>query len=439
MERREFIGAGVAGAAMLGAAALSQEGGAVKEVKVALIGCGVQGRVLMSAMLKIPGVKFVAVCDIWAYSQRYASRSLMKFGHEVKVYDDYQKLLENEDEVEACVIATPDVWHAPITVAALKAGKQVYCEKNMSNTIEGARQMVQAMKETGQLLQIGHQRRSNPRYLAAKALHEEHGIFGRLMYSNAQWNRGVTEPNTWPSKYEMTAEELAKWGYESMEAFRNWRWFKKHGGGPICDLGAHQIDIFNWFFGCNPSSVLASGGKDFYEEFEWYDNIMTIYEFPTEAGMARAFYQVLTTTSSLGFLERFMGTEATLAISELPRWNQFYREISIPEPPDWTKHKEAGLLVKPGEDAEADATNKDAAVDARLAASPAPEKWDIPVKLEKPLHQPHLENFFGAVRGENELTCPGDVAFPTAVTVLKVNEAVETGRKLELTDADFTA
>lgn len=436
MERREFIGTGTAGvaagAALLGGAlaARAQETPSEDDVNVALIGCGSQGRVLLNSMLKIPGVKFKAVCDIWPYRQTYASRYLGKFGHKVEVYSDYRELLEKEKDIDAVVCASPDVFHAPITVAALEAGKAVYCEKNMSNTIEGAREMVKAMKSTGKLCQIGHQRRSNPRYLHAMKLHQEENIFGRLMFANAQWNRGVSEPNTIKEKYHMPVEDLKKWGFNSMHELLNWRWFKKHGGGPICDLGAHQIDILNWFFGSNPVSVFASGGKDFYEEYEWEDNAMAIYEYNTDKGMARAFYQVLTTTSSLGFLERFMGTEATLAISEIPRWNHLYREVTAP---DWDGLKAKGLLAKEGDEGPEAA---DTSVDVRM--SPAPEKWDIPVSNEKPLHMYHLENFFSAVRDGTPLNCPADVAFPTAVTVLKVNEAIAAKKRLELNEEDFT-
>lgn len=436
IERREFLGSSTAGiaasAAILGGslAARAEDKPSEDDVNVALVGCGAQGRVLLNSMLKIPGVKFTAICDIWDYRQKYASRYLGKFGHDVSVYEDYRVMLEKEKNIDAVVCASPDVFHAPITVAALEAGKAVYCEKNMSNTIEGARQMVEAMQRTGKLCQIGHQRRSNPRYLHAMKLHKEHDIFGRLMFSNAQWNRGVSEPNTIKEKYHMSPEALKKWGFSSMHEFLNWRWFKKFGGGPICDLGAHQIDIFNWFFGSAPTSVVASGGKDYYEDYEWEDNVMAIYEFDTPEGIARAFYQVLTTTSSLGFLERFMGTEATLAISEIPRWNNIYREYNAP---DWDDLKTQGLLVKEGED---DAGAADTKVDVRM--SPAPEKWDIPTPDDdKPLHMYHLENFFSAVRDGTPLNCPADVAFPTAVAVLKVNEAVETQQRIELGPDDY--
>jgi predicted dehydrogenase len=93
---------------------------------------------------------------------------LKAYGVEARAYENYEDLLDKEKDLQAAIVATPDFWHAPITNACLKAGLHVYCEKMMSNTIEGARSMVQTMRETGKLLQIGHQRRSNPRYLFAK-------------------------------------------------------------------------------------------------------------------------------------------------------------------------------------------------------------------------------------------------------------------------------
>jgi len=95
--------------------------------------------------------------------------------------------------------------------------------------------------------------------------------------------------------------------------------------------------------------------------------------------------------------------------------------------------KTKGLLAKEGDEGN---VAGDAKVDVRM--SPAPEKWDIPVSNDKPLHMYHLENFFAAIRSGTPLNCPADIAFPTAVTVLKVNEAVAQQKRLELTDEDFT-
>ena len=220
----------------------------------------------------------------------------------------------------------------PSPTPASRPGLHVYCEKMMSNTIEGARSMVQTMRETGKLLQIGHQRRSNPRYLFAKnRLLDDAKLCGRLTAANAQWNRAVAEDFGWPKNSEMTPEQLAKYGFTDMHQFRNWRWFKGLGGGPLSDLGAHQIDIFNWWFGVTPKSVMASGGLDYYSNHEWYDNAMVIYEYPLPAGVARAFYQVQTTTSAGGgYFEMFMGDEGTIKMSEDPAITAIYREARAP-------------------------------------------------------------------------------------------------------------
>ena len=115
-----------------------------------------------------------------------ARATCRKLGNEVRAYENYEDLLAKEKDLQAVVIATPDFWHAPMTNTCLKAGLHVYCEKMMSNTIEGARSMVQTMRETGKLLQIGHQRRSNPRYVFTlnRLLHEAQ-FCGRLTAAQA--------------------------------------------------------------------------------------------------------------------------------------------------------------------------------------------------------------------------------------------------------------
>ena len=136
------------------------------DINVALLGAGAQGQVLMNACLKIPGISIKAVCDIWeSYNQKRLSRMLKAYKHEHNTYVDYKEMLDKEKDLDAVIIATPDFWHSPQTVACLEAGLHVYCETAMSNTIEGAKKMAEAAKKTGKLLQIGCQRRSNPRYI----------------------------------------------------------------------------------------------------------------------------------------------------------------------------------------------------------------------------------------------------------------------------------
>ena len=425
MDRRRFMSTTAAAASIGLAGNVFSQDSEVKnkdDINIAICGIGAQGKVQMNSLLKIPGVRFKAVVDIYDRNRIYGQRYLNKFKHQTNAYEDHKEMLEVEKDIDAVFVATPDFMHAPITCDSLKAGKHVYCEKMMSNTIEAAAEMVRTRDATGKLLQIGHQRRSNPRYrhVKDKLLGEAKLLGPQINYANAQWNRGLKEDIPVNEKYAMDQAKLEKFGYANMSEFLNWRVYKKYGGGAISDLGAHQIDILNWFYDATPKRILASCGNDQYKHHEHFDTNMVIYEYDLPSGeTGRAFYQVLTTTSSLGFMERFMGLEGTLAFSENPRWNTAYREVSAPE---WSQWKEKGYISKPEDES---AEEEDVVVDVRQ--SPQPEAWDVPVELNKPIHMPHLENFIGAVRDGTPLNCPAEVGFSTCVSVLKIEEAVKKG------------
>ncbi len=410
----------------------------VSEINVALLGVGAQGQVLLDSMLKIPGLRFRAVCDIWKeFNQKRSVRLLRKYKFEVNGYEDYREMLDKEKDLDAVIIDTPDFWHAQHTEEYLRAGKHVYCEKEMSNTLEGARGMVVAARETGRLLQIGHQRRSHPRYLHCHdKLLQEARLLGRIVTVNGQWNRGVAPDLGWPQRYTIPDDRLKQYGFRSMEQFRNWRWYKGLGGGPIVDLGSHQIDIFNWFLGANPSHVMASGGLDYHDPatHEWYDTVMAIYEYETKDGAARAYYQTQTTNGSQGYFENFMGDQGTLILSEseVNHPGLLYRDRSAPAWDEWVRR---GWVTAP-KIAQSTAGGEGAVLDVRESVSP--DEHRVPVVLRDPYHQPHLQNFFDAVRGETSLNCPAEVGYETAVTVLKVNEAIEAGRRLSFRPEEFS-
>jgi len=365
--------------------------GPLSSINVALLGVGAQGQELMNACLKgnIPGLRFAAVCDIWKdYNQKRAAGILSRYSHNVK--------------------------------------------KEMSNTLEGARRMVEAQRRTGKLLQIGHQRRSNPRYLHCyEKLIREAQLLGRITSVNGQWNRSAQPDLGWPKKYEIDPVVLRKYGYESMHQLLNWRWYKKLGGGPIVDLGSHQIDVYNWFLNTPPHSVIASGGTDYYDKktHEWYDTVLAIYEYETKLGKVRAYYQTLTTNSSEGYFENFLGDQGTLHISESANRGGVYREASAPQ---WDKWVNRGYLDAPEK---AGRQSINAVVDVRETI--APDRHDIPVTFNDPYHKPHLQNFFNAIRGLVSLNCSSEIGYETAVTVLKVNEAVEANNTIYFRPEEF--
>ncbi len=412
-------------------------------INVALLGAGAQGQVLMDAILKKkdPSIRIVAVCDIWKSNRELVQKRLhtwRKLGYRNAAYADYKEMLETEKDLDAVIVATPDFWHSEHTVACLEKGLHVYCEKEMSNTIEGARKMIEAQKASGKLLQIGHQRRSNPRYIHCyEKLIKDAGLIGQITTVNGQWNRSRAscEDLGWAEGTEIDEGTLNKYGFKSMSQFRNWRWYKDLGGGPIVDLGSHQIDIYTWFLGCNPRSVIASGGVDYWKGHEWYDTVMAIYEYETQAGTVRAFYQTGTTNSTGNYFETFMGDEGTLTISEDPKVAGVYKEGWILEE-QWNQWVEGGYVLKPkgapvfkGED------DAEAVLDPR--ASIPPDLYTLPVTMNVPYHQPHLLNFFNSIRGTETLNCPAEIGYETAVSVLKVNEAVAKNCRLEFKPEDF--
>lgn len=411
--------------------------GKLSDINVALLGGGDQGEVLLDSMLKIQGLRFRAVCDIWTeYNQKKLVNRLKRYNFDVKGYEDYREMLDKEKELDAVVIATPDFWHARHTVDCLRAGKHIYCEKEMSNTLEGAKSMVLAARETGKLLQIGHQRRSNPRYIHCyERLLQEARLLGRIVTAQGQWNRSVKPDIGWPQRYAIPDDRLKKYGFKSMQQFRNWRWYRGLGGGPIVDLGSHQIDIFNWFLRASPSYVIASGGTDYYDPatHEWYDTVLAIYEYQTAAGRARAYYKTQTTNGSQGYFETFMGDEGTLVISESEATysGSIYREISAPA---WDEWVQKGYIAAPKEQAVKSEETK-AVLDVRESVSP--DEHRIPVELNDPYHKPHLENFFNAIRGTAKLNCPAEVGYETAVAVLKVNQAIEANQRLAFNLEEF--
>jgi len=445
LTRRDFLrssasaglGVALAGRTLSGTSFSQKKENEAKDgdLNIAFIGVGAQGRVLIESCLRLQGIRITALCDIWDYSQRYGSRYLKKYGHIVNVYEDYRELLAKEKALDAVIIASPDWMHAEHANACMEAGFHVYCEKEMSNSLAKAKTMVKTAERTGKLLQIGHQRRSNPRYLhAIDRLIGEKKLLGRVSQAYAQWNRAKSDMLGWPKKYTIPQSKLGKYGYRSMTEFRNWRWFKKYGGGPIVDLGSHQIDLFPWVFGVNPSTVIASGGVDYYKNREWFDNVMAIFEFDTPEGKARAFYQVQTTTKHGGFYETFMGENGSIVMSEVSqKGNWAMREAHAPE---WDSLVKEGLLKSETAPIQKIDT-KNIFLDVRVTEEAG--RWPFPVELAKPAHQPHLENFFSAVRNGIPLNCPAEIGYESAVAVLKVNEAVRLKRLLKFSPEQFKA
>lgn len=451
LSRRDFITKSAAGAGLLLGASpailKAREAAAPgQDIRVAFIGCGKQQEVLFNAMVNVPGIRYVACCDIMkARLQRAVGTIYRRFDYRPNHYMDAAEMLEKEaGNLDAVFVATPDFWHAPHTIMALDAGYHVYCEKMMAHTIEDARAMVAAMDRSGKLCQIGHQRRSNPRYrFVLNELLQKHKIFGRIINMNGQWNRALSASQDIVSRPAILpdAATLRRYGFndgadkklteeELRHRFLNWRYYTALSGGPISDLGAHQIDIFNWFLGTQPKSVMASGGRSYFKNREHFDNVMCVFDYDTPEGNARAFYQVLTTTSAGGgYYESFMGTDGTLEMSERAAFTNIYKEAAADNGDVWNDMVRRGYLKK---EAYGVAAGGDDAI-ASYESAP-PDSYALPGGLNKPPHQPHIENFFDSIRGDSSLTCDARHALESEAPIYWVNPAAESQQTIQFTE-----
>ena len=441
--RRNFLKGAAVGAAFLPSfnilhAEEATIGPKDDQINVALIGFGAEARVLSASLVRIPGVRVRCVCDIWKFQQQQAKSFFKNYGMPITTYEDYREMLDKEDKnIDAVVVATPDWMHCEHTCYCLRKGKHVYCEKEMSNQLELAAEMCRVQQETGKLLQIGHQRRSNPRY---RHCFENivPNMLGRVTTAYAQWNRTLAP--FFAVKRPPKQEILTKYGYENPEQFLNWRWFYKYGGGSMVDLGSHQIDLFIWAWGVPPSSVTAIGGKDaFTPRRQAYDRVMCLYEFQMPDGTKNeAYYQVISSNARGGFYEQFMGVNASLTIAEISaRGNTVQRELRAGglSDADWQKFIDKGWILPSEGDKIKKEVTKDIAVDTRISAQATGNA--LGVTMNKPAHMPHLENFFAACRHGAKLNCPAELAYESAVAVLAANVSADSHKTHYFKPEDF--
>ena len=198
VNRRDFLRQGVGTAAVGGMgklttiepAALSASPRTVPPsdtVRFASIGTGIRGCEVLQATRLVPGIECVATCDVYD-TRRISAREALG-GKEVPFTRNYQEILDRKD-VDAVIIAAPDHQHRPIAVAACEAGKDVYCEKPMSHSVEDGFAMVEAARKNQRVLQVGSQRVSSIIYAKAKEIYSS-GKLGQVTMIEAHWDRNT--------------------------------------------------------------------------------------------------------------------------------------------------------------------------------------------------------------------------------------------------------
>jgi predicted dehydrogenase len=246
-----------------------------KVIGVGCIGLGTRGGDLINIVANIPDVKVVAVCDVYApHRQKGIERSK---NPDVKAYVDYRELIADKN-VDAVVIATPDHWHCQMVLDAVKAGKDIYCEKGFSRTLEEAKLMRDALKKSKVVFQLGHQARQATCALQAKELIAQ-GILGPITLVRTgrfkasdpknpnwrwygyyeQWERPDPEKVRKEVEWDMWLGPAPKIPWNERH-FWHWRCYYAYGTGYCGDLLSHEMDFVQYLLGHGiPDTCMTSG------------------------------------------------------------------------------------------------------------------------------------------------------------------------------------
>jgi len=250
MHRRTFVAAAAASAVRVM--------GANEKIRGGVIGAGGRGRLLTGEFKEI-GVEMAAVCDVYEPNLK-AGLKVASSG--ARPYDNYKRLLEDKS-IDVVVVATPDHWHARMTIDAVEAGKDVYVEKPMAHTIEEGFHMIDAVRRTKRIVQIGTQRRSAPMFIQAKEIIDS-GALGEVRLVNSWWlnHQASLSQRKLEGKldWEQWLGPAPKRPPDPLRFF-NWYYFWDYSGGLMVGQMAHIADCINWFMNSRyPLAVTCAGG-----------------------------------------------------------------------------------------------------------------------------------------------------------------------------------
>lgn len=264
-----------------------------EQLNIGIIGMGDRGSGLINLIRQIDGLEVVAVADPLPFRLEKA----IKIAPQAKRYASHEELLADKN-VAAVIIATPFSTHGPIALAAMHAGKHVYCEKTMVKGIAEIQQVIDAQKKSGVVFQTGHQYHSSPLYNKALEIIRA-GHIGDITAFECQWNRNGNWRRPVPDP---------KW-----ERMVNWRMYREYSGGLVAELMSHQIDFINWVSQECPHKIAGFGGIDHWRDGrETYDNVHMLFSYPS--GLDASF--TCTTTNAFeDYQIKVLGSKATMILN----------------------------------------------------------------------------------------------------------------------------
>jgi predicted dehydrogenase len=371
----------------------------------------------------VPGVKLVAVAD--CYDGRLA-HSKEVWGNDLVTTRDYKEVLARTD-IDAVIIGTPDHWHKQIAVDAMKAGKDVYCEKPMIHVYADGPEMVETARATNRILQVGSQRVSSIIYAKAKELLAA-GTIGQLNMVTAYWDRN-SSMGAWNYTVPLDAStETCDWprflGTEpkvpfNAEHFFQWRKWKAYGSGVAGDLFVHLFSGTHFITGSHgPTRAMATGGLRFWKDGrDANDVLLGLFDYREGFNLNLRVNFVDGGDESEGFI--FTGSEGTMEIAG--------NYVSVSRTP---REKEPGYTFGTF----TEAMQKELLASYRQKYPASHPSGPLPAGYEKyvALHgysdsYDHFQNFFAAVRTRKPVVEDAVFGFRAAGAALLSNLSVERG------------
>lgn len=368
-----------------------------RKVKTVVVGCGKQGRAILTELGQLAGgaaADVVAICDPVTTRKRGGQRK----APDAAVYDDLAAALEAHPDVEAVVVATPSHRHAEVVVPALEASLAVYCEAPMATTEEDLTAILEAEAASFGRLHVGLQGRSNPLYAHARDFYRS-GAIRDLVSLSAQHH----EKTGWfaPSRDPKDHDAL------------NWRLDPKVSLGLPGEWAVHQLDVAHWFTGMYPTHVRAAGSTQLHDEDPVPDTVHLEFEFE---GDRRLTWQGTRANSFGKVAEVFCGTVGTIRLAQDAGW--LFKEADAPT---------LGFEVYAGREAFHDEEGITLVVDATKLA--AQERLKEGVGLKRTPLSFALEAFCrGALEG-GDPPCTGTEGARAARVAMAAHRALVSGER----------
>lgn len=436
MDRRTFLkNSALAGAGLMLAsrapAALTERGRNDK-IRIACIGVGTQGHRLLQAAQNVPGTEIAIICDL--YQGNIARAKQLCTNKDVRVVTEWEKVVE-DPSIDAVIIATPDFWHAPITVAAANHRKDIYVEKGWCITLAEAKAMREAVKRNQVVMQLGHHMNSIPQMHKALEIYKS-GVLGKVPLVRGYIDRTNEFPE-WKFYTDYAIQEMPKDASPDTidwkrfianspnpnrpfdaERFFTWRRYWDYGTGIAGDLLTHIWDAINMVRGMGiPESAVTQGGKYFWkEDREVPDMWHVLFDYPKQE--LAVTFNCSFHNRHVGEVMQFLGRDMTMEVSS---------ETCRTYLADWRAGAEDRVMA-----------GRKLAAETRKAAQalgiPAPPTSVAPDYTYRPGElkvTSHMQNFFDCIRSRELPRCHVDRAFEEAVALIMSVEAYRRETKVK--------